>query len=515
MSFNSNYLLFIFISLFLFFKCLDSYNNIYIPFNSKILRVDYENEEIYESPEDHFKILNSSSFLNRWFYNGIYSKIQIGNPSNIMRIFYTFDNSYFSIENCQNIKQSFSKSITKKQFNSSKTLTINYIKNEKNNVLNKIGNDYAIFYNSPFYNLFIYINENYNGIDFTYDDKNNNNDDQLCGNIGLKINKNNENTNFIEQLKKKGIISKYIFTINYITLSQGVISFGSEPHFYNKNQFYYSQYKTIYTNVNKNNWAFSFNKININGTNIQLKDKNCELYIDHGLIIGTEEYKKIIQEIYFNKLINEEICFKEIVKLNNSNELSNEYIIFYCDKLKFKGSYGDSSMNTKPYTKFNDILLYQKGFEYIFKMRKEILFEEIEDKLYFLIIFYSNYNNNIWKLGEPFLSEYKFVFNIEQKTIGFYNTLLEKIPNSKYDFDNIEKNEYNKNTNINNKDNTILTFFKNMKNIMLILVSIFIIIFIIKKLLMKRKLRANELLDNFEYLSNQNQKTLNNSFDTK
>ena len=135
-------------------------------------------------------------------------------------------------------------------------------------------------------------------------------------------------------------------------------------------------------------------------------------------------------------------------------------------------------MNTKPYTKFNDILLYQKGFEYIFKMRKEILFEEIEDKLYFLIIFYNNYNNNIWKLGEPFLSEYKFVFNIEQKTIGFYNPLLEKIPNSKYDFDKIEKNINNKNTNINNKDNAILTFFKNMKNIMLIIVSIFIIIYI-------------------------------------
>lgn len=113
---------------------------------------------------------------------------------------------------------------------------------------------------------------------------------------------------------------------------------------------------------------------------------------------------------------------------------------------------------------------------------------------------------------------YKFVFNIEQKTIGFYNPLLEKIPNSKFDFDNIEKNETNinnKNTNVNNKNNKILTFFKNARNIMLIIVSFFIIIYIIKKILMKRKIRANELLDNYEYLPNQNKKILDNSLDKK
>ena len=201
--------------------------------------------------------------------------------------------------------------------------------------------------------------------------------------------------------------------------------------------------------------------------------------------------------------------------MDNSKELLGKYIIFYCDKLKFNGDYNDySSMKTKPFAQFNDIFVYQKGFEYIFKMRKEMLFEEIEDKLYFLIIFHNNYNNKVWKLGEPFLSEYKFVFNIEQKTIGFYNPLLEKIPNSKYDFDNIE-NSISNNKNINNKNISILTIFKNVKNIMLIIVSIFIIIYIIKKILMKRKLRANELLDNYEYLSNQNKTTLNNSFDTK
>ena len=368
------------------------------------------------------------------------------------------------------------------------------------------------FYDVPNYFSNIYVNELYKGIDFIYEDFND--DGNLCGYIGLKMNDNNiEKTNFVEQLKHKGVIGKYVWTIDYITLSQGVVAFGSEPHFYDSQRYDYSQYKTIYTNLknNQKNWSFNFDKININGTNnILLKDTNCELLIDHGLIIGTEEYQKFIEQNYFNELIEKEICFKEISKLNKTLD---EYIIFYCDKLKFKGESFNSN-KSDPFYKFNDINLYQKGFEYIFKMTKEILFEDIEDKVYFLIIFNKN-GNNIWKLGEPFISDYKFVFNQEQKTIGFYNRLIEKVDNSENNFDNIENNVNKKNNYINHKSYTIQSIIKIMTNIMLILVSIFVILYIIKKILAKRKLRANELLDNYEYLPNKNNKIIDNSFDSK
>ena len=123
MSFYSKIFLFIIISLFLLFNCLDSsYNNIFIPFKSKKLRVDYDFGEIYDCQEENIKILNSSDFINRGFYNDKFSNIDIGTPSNAIKIFNTFDNSYFSIENCQIIKQSFSESITKDKFSSSKAL---------------------------------------------------------------------------------------------------------------------------------------------------------------------------------------------------------------------------------------------------------------------------------------------------------------------------------------------------------------------------------------------------------
>jgi len=116
-------------------------------------------------------------------------------------------------------------------------------------------------------------------------------------------------------------------------------------------------------------------------------------------------------------------------------------------------------------------------------------------------VFEKNNNNTIWKLGEPFISFYKFVFNPEQKTIGFYNPLLKKIPNSEFDFDNIEKN----NTSINNNDesNSVMKIILNyILYFLCIIAFVLIIIYIIKKLYMNRKKRANELKDDYDYLPN-------------
>ena len=94
-----------------------------------------------------------------------------------------------------------------------------------------------------------------------------------------------------------------------------------------------------------------------------------------------------------------------------------------------------------------------------------------------------------------------FLFNPEQKTIGFYNPLLKKIPNSEFDFDNIEKN----NTSINNNDesNSVMKIILNyILYFLCIIAFVLIIIYIIKKLYMNRKKRANELKDDYDYLPN-------------
>ena len=499
---------------------INSYYNIYIPFRTKKLRVDYENDD-YEYYEEDKTIVDSTSFLNKWFYNDIYSSIQMGTPTQHLTAYFNCNNSYFSIGKCNKEVESDTYIISKDRFMASKTLKIKEIKDNNNNILYNVGNDNVQFYDNDNFYSTVYINEEYNGIDFIfYDDGDGAYGDKLCGNIGLSVNYNDDNnTNFINQLKKKKIISKYIWTLDYQTLSQGIITIGTEPHFFESNKYYYSQYKTIYANLNDNKkvWSFIFDKINLNGTDTYLKERNVELIIDQGLIIGTEEYKNIIEQIYFNNLIDNGICLKETAKLKIDDKSSfKEYYVYYCDKIKFKGDFG-SKKEEKPFYKFNDIYMTQNGFEYIFKMEKESLFEEIGEKVFFLIIFEKNKNNKIWKLGEPFISQYKFVFNQEQKTIGFYNPLLEKIPNSEYDFDEIEKKANSNNTYINNNNKTQSVFYYYLIIIILIIafifILVFIVIYIINQKLFKRKNRANELIDNYDYLPQKNNGILNNSID--
>ena len=498
MSFYVNSFLLIFFSLFTYLDCLDSNKIIFLPFKTKNLRIGSEDETL----EEYIKNINASSFLEKFFYNGIYASLQIGVKNELLSTFFNFDNSYFFVSKCNDIKHISYYTLTKERFIGSNSLTKRKI--DDKNYLFDIANEYFLFYNSTNYYT-IYINEEFNGLDFIYDD-NNSNEDKICGNIGLNLNLNNyenKNTNFIEQLKRKKIISKYIWTLDYTSFTKGNIIIGIEPHFYESKNYFSYQYKTIYSNLNNNNkiWSFNFDKINLNGTDINLKDTNVELIINHGLIIGTEEYKNIVDKIYFTKLIDDGICFNENIKLNTSEtELNNEYIIYYCDKLKFRGKFRNiANSKDEPINKFNDILLSQNGFEYIFKMDKNMLFEEISERVYFLIIFNKN-NNKIWKLGEPFLYKYKFVFNQEQKTIGFYNHLLKE---TKEEYDSDDKN---KKSNDYNKTQIIINY---IIGIMIIILFIVIIIYIIKKLLIKKKTRANELVDDYEYVSNSNNENKN------
>ena len=499
------FILIIFCLFSMFHFTINTQNIIYVPFRTKNLRYDYDNDN-YEYIEQNYKNITPHSFLNRWFYNGLNSMFHVGTPSQSMTTFFDFEDSNFYIGNCNDMKDNSTYYMTKERFNSSKSFTQKDLKDNKNN--HTLGNEYFEFSDKSNYLSTIYINHEYDGLDFLYDDSAK---FKICGKIGLNINQNKNNkinTNFIEQLKKKKIISKYIWTLDYQSLSQGVIVIGIEPHFYDSKLNFYSQYKTIYIDLsninqkdNQNFWKFKFDSIFVNQTdNYKFKNTNVEILIDRGLTIGTEEYKNYIEKNYFNQLINDGICFKESAILDSNNK--DEYIIFYCDKKKFKGTIIDINTD-KPYYKFNDLFFNHKGFEYDFRLYKEILFEDFDDKLYFEIVFEKNNNNTIWKLGEPFTSLNKFVFNQEQKTIGFYNPLLKKIPNSEFDFDKIENNN---NTSINNNDKNnseMKTIFNYILYFVLILVCIIIIIYILKKLYyMKRKKRANELKEDYDYLPN-------------
>ena len=126
---------------------------------------------------------------------------------------------------------------------------------------------------------------------------------------------------------------------------------------------------------------------------------------DYGLISGTNEYKVLIEQFFFNDYIQKEKCVKNLSKKNDNN-----FFYFECDD--------DINIDAFP-----SLLFKSKIFQYEYTLDKDDLFVKDNNKLYFLIVFNIR-NTNSWKLGKPFLDKYLFSYNYESRIISFYNEHL-------------------------------------------------------------------------------------------
>ena len=99
-----------------------------------------------------------------------------------------------------------------------------------------------------------------------------------------------------------------------------------------------------------------------------------------------------------------------------------------------------------------------------------------------MVAFEKKFRSN-WKFGFPFFDKYKFIFDHNSKTIGFF------CPNGCSDLNgNVKQN------------NTDLRYIFIVLGIIIAAIFLFIIgIFIGKKCFEERKRKANELLDLYEY----------------
>ena len=431
-------------------------------------------------------VFNASQFINKWFYNGLYIMTNINTRS--IESYLNIENSKLSIEKC-NINRIYTPNRDKGYYKPLNSDT--YIKIE-----NEIGNDVFTMIGDLQYKTKVTIGDKENGLNF-YFNENDNNDD-LCGNIGFNIDTKLDKTNLISQLKKKNYIKEYIWTIKYLLPEEGTIILGAKPHFFNPNSFYMSQYcemKAIQNQSPETAWSFQLDEIRIVSKDSKkyiLSDKKVDFLPDRGLIIGTNDYKKKIDELIFNDLINKGICFNEVTNFVDIEKNTNdEYYVYYCNKNNFiQNKY---TIDKTYYNTFPSLEFYIKENNMTFILSKEHLFHEIYERAYFLVVFKKNENNNnIWKLGEPFISHFQLTFDQEKKTVGFYNPVMPRIKNEDYMKD--------KNKIINSSDN---------KNTIIYIIVIFIISVLIfagfayflgKKLNAKRKKKANELNDeDFEY----------------
>ena len=270
-----------------------------------------------------------------------------------------------------------------------------------------------------------------------------------------------ESANFISQMKKKKKINSYSFSIKYNSNSEenGEIIIGDLPHEYAPEIYSSQNYFFDHVSITKEppfNWHFKYKKLLYE--NIQIDTGNSVKFsIDFGFIQGNNNLKNFLDNNFFNG----NKCYK--------SEIQN-YFTYYCKE--------DAIKNFKPIifeleSKYCPTNMRAK-FEFAYN---DLFIKGDNDFYYFQIIFPISVKNN-WVFGKPLFKKYQMVFDQDRKTYGFYLKLNQ-----------------NKNENLNNSLKISWTLV-----VILVIVSL-ILIYFLKRLISKlpRRLKANELEDNFTY----------------
>ena len=280
--------------------------------------------------------------------------------------------------------------------------------------------------------------------------------------LGSIIYRDDFDLSFIDQLTTRLIVKNRIFFMDYENDTFGYIYFGNFPHFYDNYTYeekYYRRVKNGYFSM----WYLNFKNLYIGEK--ENKGNSAHINFHFKGIIVNEILKQTFDELFFNK-------YKYLEKKNCDVNL---YEVFERNILVYKC---DNSINIK---KFPKVKLFHYNYNFTFEFDGNELFlkDKFENKYIFLISFIKN--ESIWQLGEVFLRKYMLIFNQGERDIGLY----------------IQVN--------NNNSNFIIP--KNVLIVILFIILIFIIIvlsyFLWKAHKYKRKLRANELEDNYEYILRQ------------
>ena len=311
-------------------------------------------------------------------------------------------------------------------------------------------------------------------------------EDNITGEIGLNLYDRNYWTfnSFLGILKTRNIIENYnwFFDFDSYDSKKGKLVIGALPH-----QIYPENYKSDDMQNGKATfqslviyWRIQFNKIyikeNKNKGNIKyFNDTLIEFKFDSNAILGTPEYENYILNI-FSQYLNEKKCFNDTIL---------DYKL-YSNKLKFFYCKNDNKLKKDLYSLLPDLYFYSNEINYTFEIKNNDLWKITNDYIYYKVLF-GTQNNKIWSLGKIISLKYKFIFNPESKQILFYN---------KY---------YNKKGNTSSNNNYYIYFIKIGIIILLSCLLVFLGIKIGKMIYgIKRKKRANELVDDYDYMLDEN-----------
>ena len=469
---NINYII-IFL---MFFKYIISNNKVYkIPFGL------YNTKTVNDSLDTIYDI----------YYNSIYSNLSIGTPPQTVPFLLNINSQTFSVPNAL--------------FNKNKSSS--YESNSKNEISYQYEDVSDGFNSRDILNI---NNNTKKKVSFILGTKYQNPNNKL-GIIGLLIPKRVQFgvSPFFRSLKVSGLLDSYTWTLKFfdnISLIDTVLYneeknnkvigefiIGDEPYNYeddkdkyNKNEFYkvspLSTKGTIYWDIEFNSIYLILKDGEINESskfNIQ-GSKKAQIIPEMGFMVGPDEFFQSIKNNFFQKYFRKNICTEKKIK-------NNELYRFNYIECNYTSSFKVSS--------FPNIGFQHYGFETIFNFTyKDLFIVDKKNGKYIFLIFNKEYFPN-WVLGSIFLRKYQLVFNEDIKTIGYYK--------AKNYFSNDDDN--NRNNIINNEENKSGT---GKYIIIIILIIIFSFLFIIIGMYFQRKffgnnrkIRANELEENFSYES--------------
>ena len=289
--------------------------------------------------------------------------------------------------------------------------------------------------------------------------------------------------NFISELKEKHEINSYDFSFKYTNTKEesGELIMGDLPHIYDSDNYKEENLRsaniikgpTVYWGINFDIYLSS--KYKTKKDFILSVEEDGFFYIEEFFITGSQKYFTYIEENFFQKYIDKRICSKSFY---NKAYYTESFFYFMCN-------IEDENKRKEFFDEFPDLIFSQRDMDYKFRLTAEDLFTIIPDGKRILFNVDFVYNRNKWILGKPFLKKYQLIFNSDSNTISYYIN-----PNNKI----INKEEGNKGG--NGLKIFLIIFF--------VILAFIVGIVFGRALCIKynRKLRANELEDNFSYIVN-------------
>ena len=417
---------------------------------------------------NYFSNYNSTYFLNDYIFNNILLNLNIGTPIQNVSSKIELNTNCFLMQ-INNSDNPYDTNLYSPRFSSSIIKRTSKLFKEALS-FNNHNESYLIDFQIP--NL---------------DSKANFSDYDYISVIGLDIPQTEGNCpNFFKSLKKQNLIDKFIWTIEYINDNEGNLVIGEDLSVYNSNKYSQDNYYTTYTFLT---YLLQFDSVYINDKYSENKDNNfyyinmtqSTIATNYGLIIGPHAYKILIDKLFFNDLIENNICKCDIVRYeyNKKSHAGLDYFVYSCDDKQF------TDKNNDYFNKFPELIFSLKNLEHNFIFTNKDLFKHINDKYYFLVLFQTNYDVKeiVWYLGEPFFKPYTLSLNFDAKTIGFY-----------FKIESEHKNDED------NRNKKLIFIISIIAEVIVAIGLIIFIIILVKKIREKRKNRLNEIPDdNYDY----------------